>query len=53
MKNLAKVTGKQIKPAYKVDAEMIGGVVTQIGSTVYDGSIRTKLKNLREELING
>jgi F-type H+-transporting ATPase subunit delta len=53
MKTLAKLTGKQIKPAYNIDAGMIGGVVTQIGSTIYDGSVRTKLKNLREELING
>lgn len=51
--NLAKVTGKNIKPAYFVDKEIIGGVVTQIGSTVYDGSVKTQLENLREELVNG
>ena len=51
--NLAKVTGKNIKPAYFVDKGIIGGVVTQIGSTVYDGSVKTQLENLREELVNG
>lgn len=51
--NLAKVTGKNIKPVYSVDRNIIGGVVTQIGSTVYDGSVRTQLENLREELVNG
>ena len=51
--NLAKVTGKNIKPAYFVDKGIIGGVVTQIGSTVYDGSVRTQLENLREELVSG
>lgn len=51
--NLAKVTGKHIKPAYFVDKGIIGGVVTQIGSTVYDGSVKTQLENLREELVNG
>lgn len=49
--NLAKLTGKNIKPAYIVDKGIIGGVVTQIGSTVYDGSVRTQLENLREEMI--
>ncbi len=51
--NLAKITGKHIKPAYFVDKGIIGGVVTQIGSTVYDGSVKTQLENLREELVNG
>lgn len=51
--NLAKLTGKKIKPAYYVDKGIIGGVVTQIGSTVYDGSVRTQLENLRQELVNG
>lgn len=51
--NLAKLTGKNIKPAYFVDKGIIGGVVTQIGSTVYDGSVKTQLENLREELISG
>ena len=29
----------------------IGGAVARIGSTVYDGSVKTKLENLRETLI--
>ena len=53
MRNLASVTGKKVRPEYEIDAGLIGGVVAQVGSTVYDGSVRTKLKNLREELING
>jgi F-type H+-transporting ATPase subunit delta len=51
--SLAKITGKNIKPAYFVDKGIIGGVVTQVGSTVYDGSVKTQLENLREELVNG
>lgn len=51
--NLAKLTGKNIKPSYVIDKGIIGGVVTQVGSTVYDGSVRTQLDNLREELVNG
>ena len=53
IQNLAKATGKQVRPEYGVDAGLIGGVVAQIGSTVYDGSVMTKLKNLKEQLVNG
>jgi F-type H+-transporting ATPase subunit delta len=52
-KNLERLTGKSVNVNYAVDADIIGGVVTRIGSTVYDGSVKTKLENLREELING
>jgi len=52
-KNLEKLTGKQVSINYSINKDIIGGVVTRIGSTVYDGSVKTKLENLREELING
>ncbi len=51
--NLEKLTGKQVKADFNIDNGIIGGVVTQIGSTVYDGSVRTQLENLKEELVNG
>lgn len=51
--SLEKLTGKEININFAVDPELIGGVVTRIGSTVYDGSVRTKLENLREQLVNG
>lgn len=51
--SLEKATGKQVRLDFDIDKELIGGVVTRIGSTVYDGSVRTQLENLREELING
>ncbi|MEO7658782.1 MAG: ATP synthase F1 subunit delta [Pyrinomonadaceae bacterium] len=52
-KNLNKITGKKVNIVYAIDKDIIGGVVTRIGSTVYDGSVRTKLENLREQLVNG
>ena len=51
--NLEKLTGKRVRIDYKVNNEIIGGVVTRIGSTVYDGSVKTKLENLKEQLISG
>ncbi|MCA8999817.1 MAG: ATP synthase F1 subunit delta [Planctomycetaceae bacterium] len=36
-----------------VDEGLIGGLVIQVGDTVYDGSVRTRLKNLRHRLREG
>ena len=52
-KNLQKITGKKVNINYNIDKNLIGGVVTRIGSTVYDGSVRTKLDTLKEQLVNG
>ncbi len=49
--NLERITGKKVNIEYTINKDIIGGVVTRIGSTVYDGSVRTKLDNLREQLI--
>jgi F-type H+-transporting ATPase subunit delta len=47
---LASVTGRKIDMKTSVDPSIIGGVVTRIGSTVYDGSIASQLAKLREKL---
>lgn len=52
-KNLQKITGKKVNIKYEIDKDIIGGVITRIGSTVYDGSVKTKLENLKEQLIGG
>lgn len=52
-RNLEKITGKKVKINYAIDKDIIGGVVTRIGSKVYDGSVKTKLENLKEQLVNG
>lgn len=50
--SLAKLTGKQVNLTFNINEELIGGVVTRIGSTVYDGSVKTQLENLKEQLVN-
>ncbi len=47
---LAAVTGKRVSMTTKVDKDIIGGVVARVGSTVYDASIATQLKKIRERL---
>jgi F-type H+-transporting ATPase subunit delta len=49
--NLEKMTGKRISPNFEIDDRIIGGVVTTIGSTVYDGSVKTQLQQLKEQMI--
>jgi len=52
-KNIAKMTGKQVNLNFDIDENIIGGVVTRVGSTVYDGSVKTQLENLKQQLVNG
>ncbi|HVL56402.1 MAG TPA: ATP synthase F1 subunit delta [Burkholderiaceae bacterium] len=51
MTALARVTGKKVRLDTRVEPSLIGGVVTQIGSTVYDGSISTQLARMRQQLV--
>lgn len=47
---LASATGRTVSLTANVDPAIVGGVVTRIGSTVYDGSIRRQLQKIRERL---
>ena len=38
---------------YLVDDSIIGGLIVFDGKTVYDGSVKTKLENLKERLTHG
>lgn len=51
--SIEKMTGRKVKLEFDTDESLIGGVVTRIGSTVYDGSVRTQLENLKQQLVNG
>ena len=47
---LGGITGKRIRLSFEIDETLLGGIVTRIGSTIYDGSVRNQLKRLGEEL---
>jgi F-type H+-transporting ATPase subunit delta len=49
--SLSRLTGKRVQLDTRVDPSIIGGVVTRIGSTVYDGSVRTQLQKMRQQLV--
>jgi F-type H+-transporting ATPase subunit delta len=48
---LGELTGSRVRLDFKVDEELIGGVVTRIGSTVYDGSVRGRLQQIKQRMI--
>jgi F-type H+-transporting ATPase subunit delta len=52
-KQLAAMTGKEVTVDVETDPALIGGVVTQIGDIVYDGSLRTQLAQIKDSLMKG
>ena len=47
---LSAATGRTVTLTTNVDPALIGGMVTRIGSTVYDGSVATQIEALRQRL---
>ena len=49
---ISTLTGAQhVQATYSEDATLLGGAVVTVGSTVYDGSIRAQLQQLKARLI--
>jgi F-type H+-transporting ATPase subunit delta len=49
---VAKLAGGRVRATYRQDATLLGGAVVRIGSTVYDGSIRAQLQQLKQRLVS-
>jgi F-type H+-transporting ATPase subunit delta len=47
---LARLTGKKIEAKYTLDPALLGGAVVRIGDTIYDGSLRSRLNEMRARL---
>ena len=48
---ISKLAVSRVKISYTQDASLLGGAVVKIGSTVYDGSVRTQLEQLKQSLM--
>jgi F-type H+-transporting ATPase subunit delta len=48
---LGALTCKQVQLSAAVDPSLLGGMVARVGSTVYDGSVRTQLAKMKEQFI--
>jgi F-type H+-transporting ATPase subunit delta len=49
---IEKLTGKKVRAKYEQDSTLLGGAVVQVGSTIYDGSVKGQLEKMREQLVN-
>jgi F-type H+-transporting ATPase subunit delta len=47
---LERITGKKIEAKFLLDAKLLGGVVARVGDTIYDGSVRNSLNEMRARL---
>jgi F-type H+-transporting ATPase subunit delta len=47
---LTRLTGKKIETKYALDPALLGGAVVRIGDTIYDGSLRSRLNEMRARL---
>ncbi|MGB7845755.1 MAG: ATP synthase F1 subunit delta [Candidatus Acidiferrum sp.] len=50
VRTLERLTGKKIQAKYSLDRGLVGGAVVRIGDTIYDGSLRNRLNQLRARL---
>ena len=47
---LTKATGKQVNLKVIIDPLVLGGLVATVGDTVIDGTVRTRLDQLKSRL---
>jgi ATP synthase F1 delta subunit len=52
-KRIEDQTGKRIELSSRVDPEILGGLVLQVGNMVMDASIRSRLEQLRKQVAKG
>ena len=50
---LEKQTGKKVELTVDLDASLIGGLRTEIGGRLFDGSVKTQLKRIEDTLTKG
>jgi F-type H+-transporting ATPase subunit delta len=47
---LERLTGRKIQAKYSLNPALLGGAVVRIGDTIYDGSVRNRLNQMRARL---
>ena len=48
----AKLAGSRVRTTYAEDPALLGGAIVKIGSTVYDGSLRGQLDQMKQTLVS-
>ena len=49
-RSLMELTRQQVEVEFHLDPDLAGGILAQIGSTVYDGSVRGSLQRIQRQL---
>jgi F-type H+-transporting ATPase subunit delta len=47
---LERLTGRRVEARFSLEPSLLGGAVVRVGDTIYDGSLRTRLNELRARL---
>ena len=51
--SIARLTGgTAVRATYREDPALLGGAVIRVGSTVYDGSVRGQLEQIRQRMVS-
>lgn len=50
---LRRIVGKDVTTTARVEPQILGGFVARVGDKVIDGSTRTRMEDLRRELVQG
>lgn len=48
---IGRQTGRTVELTSTVDPDVIGGIVLRVGNSILDASIRTRLENLRKQVV--
>jgi F-type H+-transporting ATPase subunit delta len=48
--NMEKITGRKVEITMETDPGLLGGIVIGVGDTLYDGSVKNQLNNMRNLL---
>jgi len=52
VEKLSVMTSGRVRVTYHEDGTLLGGAIVKIGSTIYDGSVRGQLQQMKQKLIN-
>jgi F-type H+-transporting ATPase subunit delta len=52
-KRLEQETGGRVQLTVEVDPSLLGGLVVRVGDRLIDGSVRSRLERLRNQLVSG
>jgi len=53
VERLAQALGREVRAHFRVDRNILGGVVVRVGDRILDGSVRRRLTTLKRRMLTG